>query len=1280
MNRIYALSLLLSTLCLNNLLSQQVIHHKFSLEWSETNPLRFEDAGEFPADPRLPLYTYRFPIGGQASIIPQLVVSSSESQSLSHLDPKVNLPRTHHVGAVVEVERGKWFARVWVMPIISQNGGMAEKIISGELIIQLNNIPLIISARSGPDFKETSVLSSGTIHKLSVEKTGVYKIDYNFIKDKIKIDPASISPEKIAIYGNGDGRLPQKNSAFRIDDLEESHMTSVGMDDGRIDQGDYFLWYATGPDHWSYNPIARIYHMDKNIYDESNHYYVIINGPSRVPMSSRPNTINGNYESASSLIYQRLEADKVNLLGRFRSPGSGQEWYGDELSALDEIDYTSNFDLSDMLPADTVYYKVRFAARSANPTRFYVHFDEREFYRDVGGVTLGNFEASFAADAIIVGNYKTTNPIDQIRVTYPAANGINTRAWLDYLEVNFWKENKYSQGKLLYLRDPRAVFFGLPTYSISGFPSGGIIWDVTNPLQPVVQQYATGGTTTFSVTESGSNVPDEFIVFHPTSDVLIPGYSGEVSNQNLHSIQRADMAIIYYDAFEAAALRLADHRRTHSQLEIVTIPASQVFEEFSGGSKDPTAIRDFARMIYTRDPQFQFMLLMGDATYDYLNKFPEIPYHNFIPAFESEESLDPIRSFPSDDYFALLDESEGADLFGAIDIAIGRFPVSTTEEAMSIVEKVIHYDSSPSTLNDWRQRVVMVADDQDANVHVNQADGLATKMSIQHPELNINKVYLDAYTQESTPGGDRYPTVNEDLDLNMKKGALTVTYLGHGGQNGWTQERVLSINQAQSYDNLDNMPLFITATCSFAGYDDPSFTTAGEHLLTNPFGGAIALMTTVRAVYSGSNERLTDGVLKRIYNPDQPGNYASIAEVLRRAKNIGIDSIDVNARKFTLLGDPSMKLAFPRYDIGVTSINGKPVGSILDTLSALEKATLSGVILDDNGEVISSFNGKIFLTVFDKVQVRKTLANDNTGDNVSIVRPFNVQNRQLFKGVASVEAGQWSIEFVLPKDLDFTYGLGKMSFYAHNEEIDAAGYFTSFVIGGVSSDGLSDDQPPVVQLYMNDENFVTGGITDANPNIYLVLMDDNGINVSGTGVGHDIEAVLDLDDKNSIILNDFYQAALDDYKSGEVRYPLKDLAPGKHTLKVTAWDLANNPGEAYIEFFVLDDEGAILEHVLNYPNPFTTSTRFQFEHNRPGIEMNLQVQIYTINGRLVKTIEREAYVSDGYRVDDLDWDGLDDSGGQLAKGIYVYKIRVAYNVGEGKEIVESKAEKLVILR
>ncbi|MBP7238856.1 MAG: type IX secretion system sortase PorU [Saprospiraceae bacterium] len=1277
MKKLFTLLLSLSVLLPFKIGAQEVLHFDFHLNWSTGDILEFDHAGEFADNPLLPIYSVRFPIAGPAQLSALVQVVSSETVMISDLSLTADIPKSYTIGTSVEQDRGKYFGRVWILPLISTGEHTATRIIGGSLAVRVTSSGAGYTNRSGPSFKENSVLAEGIIHRVSVNTSGVYKLDYNFIKDKLKIDPSTFSPDRIGVFGNGDGRVPQWNSAPRVDDLEQCATLGSGLEDGQFNPGDYLLWYAQGPDQWTYDPESRLYNMELNNYDALNHYYIIIQGPTRNVVSSRADEANGDFVSASSLEYQRLEEEKVNLLGRYRPPGSGQEWYGDEMAVVDELDYTDKFDLTDLIPEDTLSYKVRFAARAANATRFYIKFDQHQASKEVGGVNLGDYESSFANDAFIQGVIIPEEPIQQILVRYPAADGANSRAWIDYIQLNFQKKNQYRQGTPLYIRDPRSIQGGTPIYTLDGVTQGCKIWDITNPFSPINQQFTSGNQITFSIHNTGF-VPNEFICFDPAHDVLVPSYEGTVINQNIHNINQADLVIIYYEAFEEAALALADHRRNHDQMEVVAVPARQVFEEFGGGSIDPSAIRDFARMIYQRDPAFRYLLLIGDATYDYLGHTEDLPYQNFIPAFETQESLDPIRSFPSDDYYALLDDEEGDNLIGAIDIAVGRLPVSTAEEAKAVVEKIIYYDSNPATLNDWRSRVVMVADDQDSNTHLNQADGLAVLDNVRHPVHNSQKIYLDAFPQESTPGGDRYPGVNETIDLNMKKGALTVTYMGHGGQNGWSQERVLGINQAQSYDNINNMPLFITATCSFASYDEPGFTSAGEHLLLNQKGGAVALMTTVRAVYSGSNERLTKAVLKFLYEPDGPGIYPSFAEVLRRAKNENaIDTLDNNARKFTLLGDPSQRLAIPVFGIEVTEFEGKLVGNgIVDTISALEKASVSGIITDHNGAIISDFNGEIFLTLYDKVQTRKTLANDEDSSE----RSFNTQVKQLFKGTATVHEGNWSIEFVLPKDIDFTYGPGKIGLYAQNGVTDAEGYFTDFIIGGVSTEGLADDNPPVIKLFMNDENFIFGGITDANPDIYIQLSDDNGINVSGTSVGHDIEAVLDNDDKNSFILNDFYQASLDNYTKGEVRFPLTNLAPGLHTLRVTAWDVANNPGEAYLEFRVLGTADPVIEDLGNYPNPFSESTLFHFEHNRPGVPMDLQLQIYQISGQLVKTIKRENYVSDGYRVADLDWDGTNDRGVEVGQGLYVYRVRAVFDHNGNKEMIESDAEKLVILR
>ncbi|MEP6647206.1 MAG: hypothetical protein ABJC12_08950, partial [Saprospiraceae bacterium] len=444
--------------------------------------------------------------------------------------------------------------------------------------------------RSGPVFKNNSVLSAGTIHKIAVRQAGIYKLDYNFIKDNLKIDPGTLNPSQITLFGNGGGRLPQWNNAPRIDDLEEVSMQGVGMEDGKFDQGDYFLWYAEGPDQWTYDPASRSYHMDKNIYDELNHYYIIINVTSRTPVSFRDNGPSGQYESNTSLIFQRLEEEKVNLLGRYRPPGSGQEWYGDELAVIDALDYTTDFDLTNIVPSDTFYFKVRFAARAQDASRFYVYFNQYEFSKSVGSVDLDNFEASFANDAIIQNAFKPQDAINKIQIKYPGANGINARAWIDYIEINSWKQNNYTPGHALYLQDPRSKYLGTPKFEISGIPSTGMVWDISNPLKPVVQQYdAAGGQISFSVPQVVAT-PNRFVAFVPGQDALNPEYENIVKNQNLHNLQSADLIIVYYDGFEKAALKLAEHRRMYDQLLVAAIPVSQVMEEFGGGSYDPSAI------------------------------------------------------------------------------------------------------------------------------------------------------------------------------------------------------------------------------------------------------------------------------------------------------------------------------------------------------------------------------------------------------------------------------------------------------------------------------------------------------------------------------------------------------------------------------------------------------------------------------------------------------------------------------------------------------------------
>ena len=753
-----------------------------------------------------------------------------------------------------------------------------------------------------------------------------------------------------------------------------------------------------------------------------------------------------------------------------------------------------------------------------------------------------------------------------------------------------------------------------------------------------------------------------------------------MENQNLHGLNNVEMIILYHSEFQEAALQLAQHRSEFSDLSVATVRIDQVYNEFSTGRQDPTAIRDFAKMLYDRNPGFKYLLLFGDGSFDPRNRY-ELG-NNFIPVYE-RNSLNPLFAFPSDDYYGLLSDFGSSDpLRGALNIAIGRMPVTSLEEALAVVKKVIHYETSPATLGDWRNRMVFIGDDEDNNTHIRDANIIADQIGGANPSLNVEKIYLDAFPQVATPGDDRFPAVSEAINQAIFKGSLVMTYLGHGGSERLAQEAIIDIPTITSWENFDRQPLFMTATCSFTGYDDAGFTTAGEELFLNPRGGAVALMTTVRAVYASLNADLTELALAKLFDRAGGDRVPTLGEAIQRAKNSSTGgSFTTNSRKFTLIGDPAMYLAAPQYQIQTTFIDEKAIeGNRTDTLRALQRVKVKGQVTNANGIIQENFNGILFPTVYDKKSTVSTLGQDPG----SRVMDFKVQKNILFKGRVSVENGQFEFSFVVPKDINYSYGPGKISYYASDEinKIDAAGSYENIVIGGTSPDAFRDDEGPLVKVFMNTTDFVFGGITNAAPTLLVKLSDDNGINVVGNSIGHDLEAILDEDTQNSFLLNDFYESELDDFTQGKVKYPLNTLEDGRHTIRVKAWDVANNSAEGYTEFVVASSDKIALEHVLNYPNPFTDYTCFQFDHNLVNQEMDVLVQVYTISGRLVKTLE-QSLISDGaIRQDNcIGWDGKDDFGDHLARGVYLYKVKVrAQNTGTTTLTGESSFEKLVILK
>lgn len=1131
---------------------------------------------------------------------------------------------------------------------------------------------LVLTALMVDAQTSTSVLSNGQFHKVAVSESGIYKLDAAFLSGQTGINLSQTSVNQITLWTNGGGVLPQLTNAPRIDDLREVSMSRVGMDDGKVDAGDYFLFYAEGPDHWTFQPQEGRYRKTENIYDNQNYYFICISDRVPTNQETRASLPEGNITIKQFDDFQSHEDDKVNLLGKFRPPGSGQRWFGDDFSTTRERDYELVF--PDIVIGSDVLWNVDFAGRCDQTTLVSAEFNGNKFSSTIGLVATGEVEADFARIARLSGVYTAQSDQQDIIISYPQISAASS-GWLDFIELQTQRHLRYRNTPLQF-RSIASKEVAEAEFVIEGFVGGELIWDITDLQRPVIQTYTlTAGKASFVVsTESQIR---EFIVFSPSGNFPTPSYVHPVANQNYHGLHDADLVIIYHPDFKEAAERLAEHRLEHNGYLVQTIPIDALMNEFAGGGQDATAIRDFARMLKLRSSRFRFLLFIGDGSYDmrYLNK--DQRNENFIPVFETLESMNPIRSFPSDDYFALLSDDEGNDLKGAIEIAVGRLPVGTPDEANTVVNKIIHYDTNPATYGDWRLGITYVSDDEDSNQHLLQTEDVAGTQKNSYPEYNVRKIYLDAFQQMNSPGGDRYPDANAAINSAMQQGMLILNYFGHGGPAGWTQERVLGIADILSWTNFNRLPLFITATCSFTPYDEPSLKSAGELVILNPTGGAVGLLTTVRAVYSSSNKRLTSEVFERILIEDD-GALLTFGEVMVLAKNSNHqDTVDINARKFAIIGDPSMKLVIPEHEVVITKINNVETETgAIDTVRALELVELSGEIRTNQGAKLSQFNGTVTVSIYDKPTNGKTLANDPKSNE----KEFTTQTKVLFKGSATVTNGEFSLSFVVPQDISFTYGKGKVSMYATDgSTTDAAGMYADLIIGG-SATGLSDNEGPVIQIFVDHENFKSGDETSPNPTMLIKLSDDSGINISGNSIGHDLEGILDDDSRTSYILNERYVSTIDDHTRGEVFLPLSDLSEGRHTFKVTAWDIANNFSEEEIEFVVVKDLKDILLNLRNSPNPVTDLTNFTFEHRLGEIPLNVEIEIFTVTGRLVHRLTAENVISSGGTVTNLEWDGAGLSGDRALPGVYLYQARVVSRPGtEAERAYESRFEKLIVL-
>ena len=1129
-----------------------------------------------------------------------------------------------------------------------------------------------------------SALADGTWHRITVPQTGVYRLTTDFLRDSLGVATPDLG--RVQVYGNGGRILPALAGAPRPADLVKVPTLVAG---GAV------LFVAEGDAWWDWQPAAAetpgYWAHDINPFIEETTYFVRVDDP-------EPRRIGGAGAYPSWPDAQRVatvdarvfyERDLFNL--ERDGGGSGLDWLGEDLTR-------GTVTVLDTLPGGVpggavARYRTRVASRSQVSQTTVVRRGGAELASLRPGTV--NTGAGNAGDLIreAVGSFEAAAGSD-LSVSYSVTGGTSaSMSWLDWVEATVPTVPTASGG---------VVFFATPggqsgrlEIPVRGFAAEPQVWDVTDGATtrrlPVRQD---GSAWVVAVDVADGARPRELVAFDPAGAAVGRPFGGAaVPVQNLHGQGGfPDYVVVTHPTFLPAAQRLADYRQATDGLAVRVVTTDQVYNEFAGGNADMRAVRDYMKFLYDRAPADRlprYLLLMGDGHYDFRNIDSEEP--QYVLPYETDNMFNRNQSLTSDDYFGLLDDDEGEWPFlgtstvssERIDLGIGRIPARSLADAELVVDKIQSYESV-DTRGPWRTRATFVGDDQwpnpasDRDLHVQNADAVAQQALASEPAVVLNKIYTPSYPLINTARGRRRPQATDAIRESINEGTLIWNYSGHGGPEGLGDERYFPEALIDELDNDDRLAVFVTATCSFGRFDIARQQSAAEEVLFHEGGGSVAMLTTVRIVYtntdvSGLNLGLNLELMRQMLEREPDGRPRRLGDALYRTKQSEVGR-QGNNRKFNLLGDPAMRLGLPERRLDV---DPQP------ELRAFEEATVTGSVLRADGTVDDGFAGAVEVTVFDtsrEVELPEGACCTQPGGT------YTVRTDRIYSGRASVTGGRFETTFLVPQDVSYSGNNAKVVAYAlaDGSPVDGLGVSLDAVVSAAAGTRPDDADGPDVRLFVDDTLFVSGGVVRQNALLLARLSDASGLNTVGAGVGHELLLTFDGDASTAVDVSRFYTGDLDTYRSGEVRVRLPDLAPGRHTATLTAWDAVNNSTTAEIAFVVSDAEGLEIDNVLPYPNPTAGPTRFTFEHNQPpGTPARATLRVYTVAGRPVRTLDGDEAIPGGVLSGPLvqiPWDGRDDDGDRLGSGVYLFRLRLEVDTPDGGTQAADRVDRVAIIR
>lgn len=1108
-------------------------------------------------------------------------------------------------------------------------------------------------------YTKESVLNTGHWVKIRVSESGVYQLTYDELKDM------GLNPADVRIYGYGGAIISQDFELEKIDDLPAVRFYMDKGDDGVFGKGDYILFYGQGSISWSWDTNAARFLRTRNPYSDYGYYFLSDDAGEQLLMN--PSTAEAPSTSLTVTTYQaRLlhESELVNLLDPINGEdGGGRNFYGEHLSSQNNS-LSFNFDFQNIVSGSKVKYGAYLAAKGNTQSTMTVTASGKKSNATIDMIKpedhytkakLKNIQTDFTADG--TGTQSVT-------VQFSNSGG-NADGYIDYIEM-------MAECQLTMVNDamPLRTNKGYKNNSVLAYRldnanAGTQIWNITN-LEAIECEPTRWEGNQLVFYGNNQTVIQEYIAVNTRgANWLKPMVMGQIGNQNLHAQHNIDMVIITPAAFVGPAQDLAAAHEAHDGITTLIVTDEQVYNEFSSGTPDASAYRWLMKMLYDRgnatDNELapRWLLLLGDGTFDNRKLLPTS--HNpsadchYLLTYQAENSTVETQAYVTDDYFTFMRNQDGLiDAKSVMGVSVGRLPARTVDEAANMVNKTIEYMNN-KYFGRWKQQLVFLADDGDNGLHILTAEKGAEIVRTNNPDFIVNKIYLDAYPQEIDASGESYPLAKNRLDNLLREGVLYMNYSGHGGYNNISSEGMLGLNEIKKMTNK-NLGFWMLATCNFSHFDS-KLRCAAEEAVLNVAGGAIGVLSATRTVYANQNETINRHFCDLLFGHTDVYSYnTTVGEATQQAKN-RITTNDINKLSYVLLGDPAVRLNYPT-DVQVKT------SSQMDTVNALTVHNVQGYIeeknlikqTDEEGnerqvEVMDTatwFNGKLAITIYDKMQRLSTRDNDEKDPASQKLYYYNDYPSMIFRGETDVINGRFQYSFMTPKDIRYNYGNGRIVYYAYDDlaHVEGVGHYEDFIIGGSSNSIILDDKGPDIKLYMNNPAFQSGDKTYETPRFFAEIFDENGINTAGSGIGHDLILTIDEDPKQSYVVNDYYTNNYNSYTGGIVSYLLPAQTEGMHKLSFRAWDLLNNSSTAELSYNVVKGMDPNIFSVTSYVLDNIMYITVQFD--QPDQVLETEVYLYNAQGQLVMSHQQHG-------VDNIQ---LPLSRAGIQPGVYIYNVKI----------------------